>query len=36
MWKEPKTEVNVRSEVPREGLLQNKFFWDFEGLSTGM
>jgi hypothetical protein len=25
MWKEPNTEENVRSEVPRERLLQIKF-----------
>jgi len=35
MWKEPNTEGNVRSEVPRERLLQIKFFWDVNTLSTG-
>jgi hypothetical protein len=35
MWKEPSTEGNVRSEVPRERLLQIKFFWDVDAVSTG-
>jgi hypothetical protein len=35
MWKEPKTEGNVRSEVPRETSLKIKFFWDVNALSTG-
>jgi hypothetical protein len=35
MWKEPNTEGNVRSEVPRERLLKIKCFWDVNALSTG-
>jgi hypothetical protein len=34
MWKEPNTEGKCIFEVPREGLLQIRFFWDFDGLST--
>jgi hypothetical protein len=32
---EPNTEINVRSEVTRERLLQIKFLWDVNALSTG-